>query len=1117
MTAPRFLSPLRFRRPWFALGMTLLAATLSGPFLLGQGDPANLLAYDGFDYSPTAPADITAYGAAPILYGIYSSTGGTGWADDGWGFRNGLPGGKGGTNTRGTKAVAGSLRYGGLHTTGNHARVTAEAASVELARRLATTLAPSGDGPSNTRSYISFLALRTGPTTDPLGHDDPDTPGVEPYLYGSNLYPRGASLRFFKQSPSATEASEALAIGRFSNRTTNVWSLFTGLPEVESTVEFGRAFTGLGEVDFVVLRIDHNGGIADGDDLYLWINPDLYDPDNTATADIAVVGVLDGNRPIDFSDIIAVGPFVGDRSTGTHPGPDRQAGTEDDVEYVVREHAELLFDELRIGRTWASVTPFDPIPEIRGQPQSVSVPIGQPASFAVQAVGQSLTYQWKRGTTNVGTGATLNIASVSAGDAGTYTVTITNSFGTITSEAVTLTATDGPVGPAITTQPSGAALEEGGSATLSVVATGNTPLTYVWKKDGVVIDGAPNASVLQLTGLTSEDAGTYTVEISNSVGSVTSSGAVLSVAFAAVIVDQPLSVVGELGAPVTLSVNAEGLPLPSYQWYKDGVAIDGATGATLGIASLGVSDVGLYQVEVSNSPGGLLRITKSDKAGVTIRSAATRSSVMAMTGTDDVPVDAPITVTFSEPVQAGFAGFARLHLEDGTLVGSLDLSAETHTRSVAGENFNYLPILANGSTASITFREALAYGNTYYVTLDPGTIRDLAGNGLPGIDDPNVIRFTVRAEGPDSMTTRSVSVRPDGSGDFATLQGAFDFFTAGTETRTIHVANGHYQSQFFLPANRQNIRIFGESRQGVVFSYPNNSVLNESRQRPVMYLRGRNVELHSVTILNTTEDASLSTDALAIQAINARIRDVSLSGYRNTVRVDGTAYFENCTIEGNVDLVWGEGAAYFQSCTLHSLATGSLVNPQNIFEDGAYDRGFVFHQCVLSAEAGVSDVLLGQVDEVDYPGGEAVFLDCWIGSHVSPVGWALLGDPPAASTADLKLYEFGSRDLAGILLDTSARHAASRQLSAAEAAVYRDPYHLLGGVHAMLLVESGTRTLSWIAPEGVAIQIRHTADFNTWTVLKAATGTGLRVEEDISALTGTGARFFEIREIAAAE
>ena len=82
-------------------------------------------------------------------------------------------------------------------------------------------------------------------------------------------------------------------------------------------------------------------------------------------------------------------------------------------------------------------------------------------------------------------------------------------------------------GPAITVQPVGASLGVGDDYTLSVTAPQAT--SAVWRKDGIAIGNATTTS-LGLNNVQTSDAGSYTVVLSNTFGSVTSSPAILTVA-----------------------------------------------------------------------------------------------------------------------------------------------------------------------------------------------------------------------------------------------------------------------------------------------------------------------------------------------------------------------------------------------------------------------------------------------------------------------------------------------------------------------------------------------------------------------------------------------------------
>jgi hypothetical protein len=82
--------------------------------------------------------------------------------------------------------------------------------------------------------------------------------------------------------------------------------------------------------------------------------------------------------------------------------------------------------------------------------------------------------------------------------------------------------------PNITLQPQGQVGFLGGSVTFSVRATGSAPLSYLWFKDSFPITWATDTNLV-LTNLSLADGGTYSVVVSNNLGSVTSSNAFLTV------------------------------------------------------------------------------------------------------------------------------------------------------------------------------------------------------------------------------------------------------------------------------------------------------------------------------------------------------------------------------------------------------------------------------------------------------------------------------------------------------------------------------------------------------------------------------------------------------------
>ena len=156
--------------------------------------------------------------------------------------------------------------------------------------------------------------------------------------------------------------------------------------------------------------------------------------------------------------------------------------------------------------------------------------------------------------------------------------------------------------PAIVTQPAGQDVVAGSRVTLSVAATADPGPAYQWRKDGADIDGATGAS-FTIAKARADDAGSYTVVITNPAGSVTSNAASLDVTVPPFISAHPASLTQVPSTAASLTVTASGTGTVSYQWFKDGDAIPGETGNTLALSALEIDDAGDYSVRVSDSVG----------------------------------------------------------------------------------------------------------------------------------------------------------------------------------------------------------------------------------------------------------------------------------------------------------------------------------------------------------------------------------------------------------------------------------------------------------------------------------------------------------------------------------
>lgn len=249
-------------------------------------------------------------------------------------------------------------------------------------------------------------------------------------------------------------------------------------------------------------------------------------------------------------------------------------------------------------------------PTIQTQPSAQAVYATQTLTLTVSATGQGLTYQWQKQSgaafVNIASNAqaaTYTVASSSTSDAGNYQVVITNPAGSVTSNSVAVVINSAPV---ITAQPQGKAVFTGQPLSLSVTAAGQG-LQYQWVLGGTPINGATTATY-SVAVAAQANAGTYTVQVSNPAGSITSENAVVTIAPAPTISQQPANQTVFTTQKLTITVAASGSSL-SYQWQKQSSGsysdISGATAASYIVNSAALTDAGNYQVIVSNPAGSV--------------------------------------------------------------------------------------------------------------------------------------------------------------------------------------------------------------------------------------------------------------------------------------------------------------------------------------------------------------------------------------------------------------------------------------------------------------------------------------------------------------------------------
>ena len=252
-------------------------------------------------------------------------------------------------------------------------------------------------------------------------------------------------------------------------------------------------------------------------------------------------------------------------------------------------------------------------PQITGHPSDVQAYVGGNASFTVTASGSGLTYQWKKGTSDLTDGAnvsgsnsaTLQLTNLQPADAGSYHVVVTDSNTLNTpSDSATLTVNPLPEKPVITSASTASAVV-GKSFSYQISGT-NTPTSFgaTGLPGGLTVDtgtglisGIPTAQGTSNATLSAtNDGGTGTANLQITVRSLAS------------ITTAPLPQTFMDGDTVSFTVAASGDNL-SFQWRKDDVdladdtRITGSQTQTLVIQNATAADAGSYTVVITNDAG----------------------------------------------------------------------------------------------------------------------------------------------------------------------------------------------------------------------------------------------------------------------------------------------------------------------------------------------------------------------------------------------------------------------------------------------------------------------------------------------------------------------------------
>ncbi|MEB2781069.1 pectinesterase family protein [Algoriphagus sp. C2-6-M1] len=277
-------------------------------------------------------------------------------------------------------------------------------------------------------------------------------------------------------------------------------------------------------------------------------------------------------------------------------------------------------------------------------------------------------------------------------------------------------------------------------------------------------------------------------------------------------------------------------------------------------------------------------------------------------------------------------------------------------------------------------------------------------------------------------------VAKDGSGDFLTVQEAFDAVPDFRKNETrIGLKPGVYKEKLVLSASKTNVSLIGENAENTVvthddFAQKKNKFGEEmgTTGSTSFFVFGDGFYAKNITFENSAGPVGQAV-AVRVDGDKVIFEKCRFLGFQDTLYPHGATsrqYYKDCYIEGTVDFIFGWSTAVFENCEIFSKKGGGYVTAASTEEGTKY--GFVFIDCKLTSDGEMASVYLGRPWR-DF--AQTVFINTEMGAHIKPEGWHNWNKPNAEETSFYA--EYGS---VGPGAHSSRRVGWSHQLSKEEAA-----------------------------------------------------------------------------------
>ena len=261
----------------------------------------------------------------------------------------------------------------------------------------------------------------------------------------------------------------------------------------------------------------------------------------------------------------------------------------------------------------------------------------------------------------------------------------------------------------------------------------------------------------------------------------------------------------------------------------------------------------------------------------------------------------------------------------------------------------------------------------------------------------------------------TITVAQDGSGDFASISEAV-LAVPYAEKAEIRISPGIYREK--LVCEKQDITLTGAGVDATRLVWGDGGKLPHPDGRPThtfrsytAFFRGETLRVQDLTLENDAGPGARAGQAVAayVDCAHASFANVRLLGNQDTLfcaplpekerEKDGflgpgllaarrptAQYYQHCEIAGDIDFIFGGADALFEQCTLRTVNNGLPHSWVTAPSGRAEGLGFVFWDCdFVSDGCPAGSVYLGRPWR---PTGKTAVLDCRLGAHIAPEGFA---------------------------------------------------------------------------------------------------------------------------------